>query len=69
MNIIAKTIKEVGDDPVAIRDAVENLKGYQGLTGNITIDPNTHQTKGLEMVMHEIKDQAPVVLKRYAVPE
>lgn len=69
MNIIAKTVEEVGDDPVAIRDAVEHLTGYQGLTGKITINPDTHQTKGLEMVMHEIKDQAPVALKRYSVPE
>ncbi len=69
MNILAKTIGEVGDDPVAIKNAVEKLSGYQGLTGKITIDPSTHQTKGLEMVMHEIKNQAPVMLKRYAVPE
>lgn len=69
MKIIAKVIGEVGDNPVAIRNAVENLKGYQGLTGNITIDPKTHQTKGLEMVMHEIENQAPKMLKRYAVPE
>lgn len=69
MKIIAKTIEEVGDDPVAIRDAVKNLTGFEGLTGNITIDPNTHQTKGLEMVMHEIQNQAPVMLKRYAAEE
>lgn len=69
MKIIAKTIEEVGDDPVAIRDALENLTGFEGLTGNITIDPETHQTKGLEMVMHEIKNEAPIMLKRYAVSE
>lgn len=69
MKILAKIIEEVGDDPVAIRDAVENLTGYEGLTGNITIDPSTHQTKGLEMVMHEIQNQAPVMLKRYAAEE
>lgn len=69
MKIIAKAIEEVGDDPVAIRDAVKNLTGFEGLTGNITIDPNTHQTKGLEMVMHEIQNQAPVMLKRYAAEE
>lgn len=69
MKIIAKTIGEVGDDPVAIRDAIEQLVSYEGLTGDITIDPDTHQTKGLEMVMHEIKNQAPIMLKRYSVPE
>lgn len=69
MKIIAKTIGEVGDDPVAIKAAVEQLAGYEGLTGNITINPDTHQTKGLEMVMHEIKNEAPIMLKRYAIPE
>jgi len=69
MKILAKIIEEVGDDPVAIRDAIENLSGFQGLTGNITIDPNTHQTKGLEMVMHEIQNQAPVMLKRYSAEQ
>ncbi|KPU44510.1 hypothetical protein OXPF_15930 [Oxobacter pfennigii] len=69
MKIIAKTVGEVGDDSVAIRNAVEKLTGYQGLTGNITIDPATHQTKGLEMVMHEIVDEQPKMIKRYAVPE
>lgn len=69
MNIIAKIVGEVGDNPADVKNAVEKLSGYQGLTGNITIDPATHQTKGLEMVMHEIENQAPKMLKRYAVPE
>jgi len=69
MKIIAKVIGEVGDNPADVKNAVEKLSGYQGLTGNITIDPATHQTKGLEMVMHEIENQAPKMLKRYAVPE
>lgn len=67
--IIAKVVGDVGDKPTAIRDAVETLKDFPGLTGKITIDPNTHQTKGLEMVMHEIANQQPKMLKRYAVPE
>lgn len=66
MKIIAKTIEEVGDDPAAIKEAIEKLSGYEGLTGNITINPATHQPQGLEMVMHEIKNQAPVMLKRYS---
>ncbi|GAQ24624.1 ABC transporter substrate-binding protein [Tepidanaerobacter syntrophicus] len=69
MKIIASTIEKVGDDPAAIRDAIENLTNYEGLTGTITIDPATHQPKGLEMVMHEIKNQAPVMLKRYSASE
>lgn len=69
MKIIAKTVEEVGSDPVAIRDATEKITGYQGLTGNITIDPNTHQTKGLEMVMHIIENQSPKMIKRYSASE
>lgn len=65
MNIIAKAIGEVGTDSAAIQKAVEGLKDYQGLTGKITINPSTHQTEGLEMVMHEIADQQPKMLKRY----
>lgn len=66
MKVLAKIIGEVGDDPVAIRDAIEKLENYPGLTGNITIDPQTHQPKGLEMVMHVIENQAPKMLKRYS---
>lgn len=66
LKILAKIVGEVGDDPVAVQKATENLKDYQGLTGKITIDPKTHQTKGLEMVMHEIENQQPKMLKRYS---
>jgi len=68
MKIIAKTVDTVGDDPEAVQKAVENLSGYAGLTGTITINPATHQTVGLEMIMHEIKNGQPVVLKRYTAP-
>lgn len=65
-NILYKVIKEVGSDPVAIRDAVENLTGFEGLTGVSSIDPKTHQAPGLEMFVHEIVDGQSVMLKRYA---
>jgi len=68
MKIIAKIVETVGDDPEAVQKAVENLTGYVGLTGTITINPATHQTIGLEMIMHEIKNGQPVVLKRYTAP-
>lgn len=68
-NIIAQTIKTAGNDSVKVRDAVENLSGYKGLTGTITIDPKTHQTKGLEMVMTVIENQKGNEIKRYSVPE
>ena len=69
MNVIASIMKDAGTDPAAIRDKTETLTDYEGLTGSITINPSTHQTTGLEMVMHEIVDQAPKMLKRYNVPD
>jgi ABC-type branched-chain amino acid transport systems, periplasmic component len=69
MNIIAQTVKSAGTDPAAIQKAVEKLTNYQGLTGNITIDPKTHQTKGLEMVMFEISNQQPKEIKRYSADQ
>lgn len=65
-NILKGIIEEVGADPVAIRDAAENLTDYQGLTGNITIDPATHMPKGLEMVMFTYEDTTPVMLERFS---
>ena len=46
--------------------AVAKVAGYQGLTGNITINPDTHMTEGLEMVMFTYEGINPVMLKRYA---
>lgn len=69
VNALAQMIGEVGDNPTDIRDAAENLTAYSGITGEITINPDTHQTKGLSMYMHEIQDQKNVFIKKYAVPE
>jgi branched-chain amino acid transport system substrate-binding protein len=64
--ILAQAFASVGNDPKAVRDYVENLKGYQGLTGTITMDPKTHFPKGLEMVMYTYNNVTPVVLERYS---
>ena len=66
VNILADTITEVGEDSVAIRDAVEKLTGYEGLTGIISINPENHQPQGLEMYIHEIKDGQSVMIKQYS---
>lgn len=66
VNIIAQTVEEVGSDPVAIRDAVENLVGFEGLTGVISIDPNTHQPYGLEVYVHEIQNGESVMIEKYS---
>lgn len=65
-NILKGIIETVGTDPVAIRDAAEHVTDYQGLTGNITIDPETHMPTGLEMVMFTYDDTTPVMLERYS---
>ncbi|WP_313127930.1 ABC transporter substrate-binding protein [Anaerocolumna sp.] len=66
VNILADTITEVGEDSVAIRDAVEKLTGFEGLTGIISINPENHQPQGLEMYIHEIKDGESVMIKQYS---
>lgn len=66
MNVLASIITKVGTDSVKIRDAVENLKDFPGVCGNLTIDPVTHQPKGLTMFIHEIKDGKYIPIKRYA---
>ncbi|MEA4999237.1 MAG: ABC transporter substrate-binding protein [Candidatus Limiplasma sp.] len=65
-NILKGIFETVGTDPVAVRDAVEKVADYKGLTGNITIDPATHMPTGLEMVMFTYNDVTPVMLERYA---
>ena len=66
MNILAGIVGEVGDKPADVAAAVCKVAGYQGLTGNITINPDTHMTEGLEMVMFTYEGITPVMLKRYA---
>lgn len=65
-NILGKVIGEVGSDSIAVRSAVEKLSNYKGLTGNITIDPNTHMPTGLEMVMFTYEGTTPKMLERYS---
>ena len=69
IHALTQIIGKVGDNPIKIQKAVENLKAYHGVTGDITINSKTHQTKGLSMYMHEIKDQKNTFIKKYSVPE
>jgi branched-chain amino acid transport system substrate-binding protein len=64
--ILAKTFKEVGVDSSKVRDAIEGLESYEGLTGVITMNAKTHQPFGLEMYIHEIKDGQSVMIKKYS---
>lgn len=63
--ILAEAFEKVGSNPIDVRNYVENLKNFQGLTGVITMDPTTHFPKGLEMVMCTYDNLTPIVLERY----
>jgi branched-chain amino acid transport system substrate-binding protein len=55
MKIIAKTMKDGGKiDRETIKTGLASLKGYQGVTGNITIDAKHNATK--PAVVLQIKD-------------
>ncbi len=66
VKIAAKTLEETGtDDPSALRTAIENVTDFEGLTGKITIDPETHMPTGLEMVMFTYEGTTPKMLERF----
>lgn len=68
--VAAKCMEEVGtEDPEALRTAIENVTNFDGMTGNITIDPATHMTKGLEMFMFTYDGTTPIMLERYGLDE
>jgi branched-chain amino acid transport system substrate-binding protein len=57
MQIFLHALKSVGPDPAKIRDFVENLKGYVGITGTYNFSPSNHN--GLskdDFVMIEVKN-------------
>ncbi|MPN22822.1 hypothetical protein SDC9_170206 [bioreactor metagenome] len=56
----------MGNDPKALRDRVESLTDYEGITGTITMDPKTHMPTGLEMIMYTYDGSTPVKLDKYA---
>lgn len=65
MGGLAAVIADKGTEPEAIREGLENLTGYKGLTGTISIDPTTHQPYGLEMIIHKIENGENVPIKAY----
>jgi branched-chain amino acid transport system substrate-binding protein len=67
VSVILEAIKIAGStDAVKVAAAMEQVKDVQGMTGNITINPKTHQPDALSMVMFEIKDGKYIPKKRYA---
>lgn len=61
---VADCISNVGSEPAALHDALENLV-YEGVTGTITIDPSTHMPTGMSMYMYTYDNQDPVMLEQF----
>ena len=66
--MIAKQCIETAglDDPAALRDAIANVSGFEGLTGTITMDPATHMPGNMAMFMYTYDNQTPVMLGEFA---
>lgn len=65
-NLIIKAIEDAkSTDPEKIRTALENMKGFKGVGGDITIDPKTHNPQK-SAVIKENKDGKSLFLTRVA---
>jgi branched-chain amino acid transport system substrate-binding protein len=65
-NMLIQAIKDANSaDPAKIRDALENMKGFKGVGGDITIDPKTHNPQK-SAVIKENKDGKSIFLTRIA---
>ena len=57
--MVANAIKEVGTDKDALRQEIENTKGYIGISGIYNITPEDHNGLGVDsMVMVQVKNGA-----------
>jgi len=57
--MVANAIKKVGTDKDALRQEIENTKGYVGISGIYNITPEDHNGLGVDsMVMVQVKDGA-----------
>jgi len=52
-------------DPEKVRTALENMKGFKGVSGDITIDPKTHNPQKSAVIISN-KDGKPVFVTRVA---
>jgi branched-chain amino acid transport system substrate-binding protein len=56
-NIVVEALKKAGDNPAAIRDAIENTKGYVGLSGIYNMSPEDHNGLSLDdVVLIKVQD-------------
>ena len=62
--LITDAMKKVGTDPQKLRTAIEQTKGYVGVSGVYNITPKDHNGLGLDsMVMVQVKDGKFVIAK------
>jgi len=57
ITIVANAMKKVGTEPEALRKAIEETKGYVGISGIYSLTPEDHNGLGVDsMVIVEVKD-------------
>ncbi len=57
LNIVMEALKKAGADRAKIRDEIENIQGFVGISGVFNMSPTDHNGLALDsMVMVEIKD-------------
>ncbi len=57
ITIVANAMKKAGTDPKALRAAIENTKGYVGVSGIYNLSPEDHNGLGPDsMVIIQVKD-------------
>ena len=67
--IIAEAVQKAKSaNPIAVRDGLEQIRDFPGLTGNIGFSPKTHQAGGLSMALSVLEQGKPKDLGRY-LPE
>jgi len=56
-NIVVEALKKAGDNPTAIRDAIENTKGLVGLNGTYNMSPSDHNGLSYkDLVLMKVQD-------------
>jgi len=62
--IVTNALKKAGTDPKALRSAIEQTKGYVGVSGIYNLTPEDHNGLGVDsMVIVEVKDGKFVIAK------
>jgi len=62
--IVTNAMKKAGTDPKALRDAIEQTKGYVGVSGIYNLTPEDHNGLGVDsMVMLQVKNGKFVLAK------